>query len=61
MIMETDRTHKETAQAIYRTIKSLRGHAVVTDKLIRQVCRKNNVSMRVVKAITKGDRLLTIK
>lgn len=48
------RSHKETAAIIERTIKSIRSHQVITEALIAAECRKNNISVKLIKAIAQG-------
>jgi len=45
---------QELTVRIARTIKSIRSHPVITDKLINAICRKNNVSVKVILTIAKG-------
>jgi hypothetical protein len=52
--MDTKRTKQETAKVIAKTIKSIRGHAVITDKLIRLECQKNGISETVIRTIAQG-------
>jgi hypothetical protein len=48
------RSNKERCEIIERTIKNIRSHQVITEKLIIAECRKNKISVKLIKAIGGG-------
>jgi hypothetical protein len=52
--METKRTRQQTAEAIAKTIKSIRSHKVITSALIRKECAKNDISEKTIRTIAQG-------
>lgn len=48
-------SNKERTEIIARTIKNIRKHSCITEEVIKKECRKNNVSVKTIKMIAKGN------